>query len=735
MSQQILKIDRKKGIAGILIILIGFLFALLLHITGILEFLEMKTFDARMEYSDKDIKANEDIVVLLVDEASLQSMKPLVGRWPWPRSLYADLIEFLTVSGARAVLFDVLFTEPQVPRTPEGELGMDDFMLVDMTAASGICVHAAQFLMDTEDEINKTLLNRPLPEFYVEKFAISNLTIKPGAKINQANNYYLPFEELWQVSDRVGIVEFRPDDDGIYRRSHLIRQYQDNYYPVISLSFVNKEMPPDSIVLEKRRLILGEREVPLEKDGTYLINMKKNFNTFSIGGVFASIQKMRMGEYDQMLVQPEEFENKIVILGASAAGIEDLKHTSTGAGVPGVLLHGSIISNLLDEDYIHRGSELMIFAIVFIACVIIAFTILGFQSMVLQAAVPAVIAVIYSITGFYLLDEYRILIPIVIPLVAFGSVFTGSFIYVSATEGKERRKTKKMLSQYVSPTVLSEVFDKGKDVLTPEVGAAEELSILFSDVRSFTSFSEMVEVEQVVEQLNYYLSDMVEVVFKHEGTLDKFIGDAVMAFWGAPIITDTHAKQSVTAALEMIQKLEDVNKHFDEKGYPHFKIGVGIHTGKVILGNIGSERKLDYTVIGDGVNLASRMEGLTKNYGCEILISESTFEQIKQEIPCRVIDAVRVKGKERPIRIYQPLASQDMSKEEFDRGTQIADLSEQAFSAYQNQEFEKSISLYKDIQGILVDDKASEIVIMRCNEFLKEPPPENWDGCYTMKTK
>ncbi|MBT4287675.1 MAG: adenylate/guanylate cyclase domain-containing protein, partial [Deltaproteobacteria bacterium] len=551
MIKLVEKLKNQKTLAGLLVILIGFLFSLLLHISGALQSLEMKTLDVRMQLSNKNTIANDDIIVILVDEASLKSMKKLVGRWPWPRSIFGELITFFSEAEARAVLFDVLFTEPQVPRNEDGELGEDDFNLVDSTIQAGNTIHAAQFLMDTEDELNKTLLNLPMPEMYQEKFAFNNIQLKKGAKLKQSNVYYLPFPELYESADQVGIVEFGPDVDGIYRRSHLIRKYGKRYYPVLALSMIGNLFPPDSITVDKQQLTYGKREIPLQKDGTYLINMKKEFVTYSIGGVLASINKMELGEYDEMLFTPEEFQDKIIIIGASAAGIEDLKHTTTGADVPGVLLHASIISNLIDQDYIYEGSELIVFAIVLMACIIITIGILSFKSLLLQGIFPIVLAVVYVGSSYYLMDYYRILIPVIFPLVAFASVFTGSYIYVSATEGKERRKTRKMLSQYVSPHVLSEVMDKSNSVLTPEVGTTEELSILFSDIRSFTSFSEMVEVSQVVEQLNYYLSEMVEAVFEYKGTLDKFIGDAVMAFWGAPIISKLHAREATLASLEM----------------------------------------------------------------------------------------------------------------------------------------------------------------------------------------
>ncbi|MCP4755651.1 MAG: CHASE2 domain-containing protein, partial [Proteobacteria bacterium] len=209
---------KKKALAGVLITLIGFILSLLFHVSGVVEFLELKTLDTRLQLSDRNTGASDQIAVVMLDEASLQSMQPLVGRWPWPRSLFADLIDFLSGAGAKAILFDILYTEPQVARTPEGELGEDDFALANSTAESGIVIHAAQFLEDKEDEKNKSILNRPLADIYIENNAIKNFNLKKGARTKSANNYYVPLPELYSTARSVGIVEFGADGDGVYRR-------------------------------------------------------------------------------------------------------------------------------------------------------------------------------------------------------------------------------------------------------------------------------------------------------------------------------------------------------------------------------------------------------------------------------------------------------------------------------------------------------------------------------------
>ena len=324
-----------------------------------------------------------------------------------------------------------------------------------------------------------------------------------------------------------------------------------------------------------------------------------------------------------------------------------------GSGIPGVYLHASAYSNIIRGDFLRYSGPLVTSLSILLLAVIVTVSILWSRNVIYyQLGVPFLLAFLYLFVSFW---GYRhnILLDMVAPTMSILISWMGSFAFLSITEGKDKRKIKRMLSQYVSPSILATLIDKSpQDVLKAEVGSKENLTILFSDIRGFTSISERLAAEQVVELLNGYLREMVDVIFKHEGTLDKFIGDAIMAFWGAPIRTSDHAMQTVLAAFDMRRQLKVFNQELAAKGGFPLDMGVGINTGDVILGNIGSEKKLDYTIIGDNVNLASRMEGLTKEYGSPILITESTYESIKASVPCRIIDMVRVVGKKQGIRIY-----------------------------------------------------------------------------------
>jgi len=324
------------------------------------------------------------------------------------------------------------------------------------------------------------------------------------------------------------------------------------------------------------------------------------------------------------------------------------------ARLPGVAIHAAVAANLLHGDFLRPLPPWSgpLFALLTLPLVLALMATARRPS--LRIAVPLLVATAWLALDLALFRA-RLVLPLAPPLLAVGLAALGAYALLLLTEGREKARIKRMMSQYLSPAVLDVVVDRHDDFARAEVGRREHLTILFSDIRGFTSLSENLPPERVVELLNHYFSAMTEVIFRHQGTIDKFIGDAIMAFWGAPLRIEDHADQALLTALEMTEALTSVNAWLRERDYPPIAIGIGLHTGDVVLGNIGSQQKLDYTVIGDTVNLASRMEGLTKHYGAPVLISEATLAELTLPVPCRVVDLVRVKGKRRPIRIYQPL--------------------------------------------------------------------------------
>lgn len=632
----------------IIITLVCPLLVCLVYATGVLDRIEWQAYDYFVQSVRGDRAASKEVAVVLIDEASLQAMNPVVGRWPWPRSVYSELLEFLDHGEPAAVAFDILFTEDQ--KFDNCELASSgDRLLAQGTAHSGVVVHAQQIIRDDEDESNKSLLNADMPSDFRDRFAISGYW---DDEPSDSNNFYLPLPELYGAANSVGVVEFSSDPDGVYRRTRLMRRYKDDFFPVLGLAPVLKKLGIEKVERTPRGISFGDIKVPLWPDGKYMINMYGKYDVYSISGILASQQKISRGEVENLMVDPSEFEGKIVFIGASAVGVEDLKHTSMSKNMAGVMLHASLASNILKRDFLTPPNAVITVLMIFLLSAATSLSVLLGKRTYMKVAIPVAALVLFYImlrAGY----AANVIYEAVPPVMGMGTSFVGAFIYLSLTEGREKRRVRRMLGQYVSPHMLASLVDNREGLLKAEVGTREYVSVLFSDIRSFTSISENEPPERIVHMLNRYFSDWSDAIFRHDGTIDKFVGDAVMALWGAPLITENHAEQAVRSALDMLAELPSLNKALMAEGYPEIKIGIGVHTGYAVLGNIGSERKLDYTVIGDTVNLSSRLEGLTKQYACDILISESTYLEVKDIFQCTYADTVKVKGKEAAVRIYK----------------------------------------------------------------------------------
>lgn len=696
-----------------------------------LTLLELKTADARIRWFRKDLSAPEDIILILIDEASLDSMQTLFGRWPWPRRVFADVIDFLSNCEAKRIMVDILFTERQLSSRSGADLSEDDHALVMSTRKARNIFHSSQFNQDPEDEYNSSALNRPLPASFVKRFAHPGL----NRSFYKANTYYLPFEELFTAAKGVGIVSIEPDRDGVYRRLPPLIQYDSYLLPAFSLSPFLIETQAGSEGADNLTITLPdnrERRLPMDAQGNFFINLYGKFDAYSFGGVYLSLMKIRQGILADLPVPPDVFAGKTVFIGASAAGVEDLKHTALGPQTPGVYLHASAYGNIIGNDML-KFVPGFVQPTAMVLMVAMSVSIFFWGERIYTKIFWPLLAVCLWELGALFFFTQNTCAPMAGPPLAVLCAYLFSLTLLSFTEGRERRKIKNVLGQYVAPAVLAKVLDNpSEEFMRAEVGSKEELTIFFSDIRGFTALAERHPVEKVVELLNTYLSAMTDIIFENHGTLDKFIGDAIVAFWGAPLRDDQHPLRSVQSALKMQQALLLLNKENMRRNLPQLNIGIGIHTDHVILGNIGSQRKLDYTVIGDGVNLASRLEGLTKMYNVPILLSQTTYERITDKICCRIVDYVKVKGKQKPIRIYSAIAPFDSVSP---ATLKIVNLTETAFEQYTRKDFSGAIKVLSRIAELAPNDFLTAMLIFRCREYQRTPPPENWDGYYEYHTK
>ncbi len=694
---------KSKPLLGTIIIGLVLTASFFFYETGATARLRLILLDAAAKQVRLDKKTADNIAIVLIDETSLQALNPILGRWPWPRAAYSDLMEFFKMAPPKMVLYDILFTETQDPRT-DGLLGANDNALVLTTLESGFGYHAIQILEDTEDEYNKTDLNRPLPDDFIKKFAVP-LEGSSNWLDSTNNKYYLPFKELYNASAGIGVVEFSPDIDGVFRHTIPLRSYLGSAFPVLGLSpFINGQ----KVSIKKKAVTIGDREIPLDDEGKLLINVYGKFNTYSISGIFASYQKIMKGEFEDLIVDPLEFEDKIVYIGSSAVGVEDLKATSMSPNTPGVFLHAALSSNFILDDFLtppNKSITRMLIVIFALICVPLLLYLPGYRNKYGFLIVLSFGFFLFCYQNFTQGKVYDFISPF--SAIFFSSLF--SFGYLLVTEGVERRRVKKMFSQYVSPEVLDAVAENYEKYGSLLSGGEEDITILFTDIRSFTSFSDSHSADTVVKMLNIYFSRMSEIIFKGKGTIDKFIGDAIMAFWGAPIKMENHPDMAVKTAINMIKELEKINEEIQSKGINHtIKIGFGINSGSAIVGNIGSERRLSYTVIGDAVNLAARLESITKNWGAEIIISEFTREKLDPKIPCRVIDRVEVRGKKDKIKIFQVFVEDD------DESSRLVKITNEAYQLFENGDFQKALGLYESIDDGII----KEVFVEKCRKKL-----------------
>lgn len=600
--------------------------------------------EARILRSDK--VASPQVKVILVDEASLKYMDSTAGRWPWPRAIWGDLLEYLSIGGAKAVLFDILFIEHDRSNKT------NDMVLQAATKESKNVYHSMLLRHEHFDE-GVTDQIPPLPENFINRFSLKSVKGTPSVTPGTANNdFALPISRLSEYSKGVAVVEFKPDSDGVFRRTKPLREYQGKYFPVLGLApFMESNTP---ITVNRNSININDRTIPLDANGNIAINMYglNHIETYSMSGVFNTLQKIRKGDDSNLLVSPEIFKDSIVYIGTSAIGTSDLKSIPMGDNEPGVLLHAFQASNYLQNDFISPASESVTYLSVIAGICLTLWAIIFSNRLMIRVLLPLSMLAIYI---SYALVSFRLNTQVEMVPFIFSTVSTSflSFAYLTFTEGAEKRKVSKLFTQYVSKDVLDEILNNYQEYLKSSSGQKVEISVLFSDIRGFTTMSETTDPEKIVEMLNVHFTVMADIILKHNGTIDKYIGDAIMAFWGAPVKSEAHAEEAVMAGIEMLEGLKEVNRILKERGFTQeIKIGIGINTGMATIGNIGSDKKKNYTVVGDAVNLSSRLESITKEHKTPLLFSEYTYSKIRDKISCKHIGNVTVKGREQSVDIY-----------------------------------------------------------------------------------
>jgi adenylate cyclase len=638
----------------------------LLRPTPLLESLEGRAHDLRVRAMVAFEEPHPDLVLVAIDDLSLDIHRETLGRWPWPRDVHGQVMTYLSVAGARLVIYDVAFFEPDLD-DPES-----DRELARVLGEVGSVILPFSLLpRDAEAAARLArLLGREESESLLERHAVSvSSGAGEGRRLPESDfgAALLPIPDFVRGAAALGVMNLPADPvDGVVRNERPLYSHRDRLYP--SLAFAAARLlEPDRFGgqarLTPRGLELGDdggNRVRLDREGRLPIRWRGPFlregrATYPVIPIYQILNS-----YEQVLrgldpdVPLESLEGKVVVVGSTAQGLLDLRTTPLSPIDPGMLIHATALDNLLSGDWLRRWGWVAngAFLVAVTLGVAMGTGVVGSGSA--MVGVFLLLGTLAGTTGLSLfLYHLGYWTDLATPLLGAGLAFAGAMTGNFLLEGRERRRIRETFSRFVAPEQVR--------ILEADPGALRlggervPLTILFSDIRGFTSLSERLPAEEVIDVLNDYLDRMAEIVFRHGGTLDKFMGDGLMAFWGAPLPTEDHAPRAVTAALEMLDAVAALNRDLGSgEGGIQLDIGIGINTGEAVVGQIGSlSRKVDYTAVGDPVNLASRLESMNKELGTRVLVSRATRDAAIHVAEFEAAGELPVKGREAPVQAFQ----------------------------------------------------------------------------------
>lgn len=707
ISTRVKKSKWKRLIWAIIISVVSSIIFISLDSQDALETWELRSFNARMASLRHIFKKSqgENVSLFYVDEPSLATMKEMGISWPWPRELYASAIEFARRGKARAVVFDLFFSEDSI-------YGVEDDIAFFDGIGAGMPTYFVLFLSREKGE--------SLPAGIMEKSKIPAPSPPPSFLPDAKSIQSPPLSGIIERATGFGNAQTRSDIDGIYRRAPLAFRMGENTIPQIGLKVVS-DLRPDWEIAWKSpsQAIWGDMKIPLDKNGNMIINYiggVDSYPVYPLAKVLLSAQQMRDGLTPDL--DPSVLKDRVVIIGVAAPGLYDLKPTPLSHIYPGPEIHATMMDNLMRGDFITPVTGVVSFILIAAMSILPGVGLTNLHRFSLIGVYLSAISILY-LAAAWILFAVNFWIPIIAPL---GSLFTTSFTVILKsylTEGRKKQAIKRAFGQYLSPYVVKEIAKDPDNVRMG--GETTEVTVFFSDIANFTSISERMSPHDIVHELNDYLSLLSEIIMNHGGTLDKYIGDAIMAFWGAPLKKPDHAAHAMLAAMEMQRKLVD---------FPNFTTRMGIHTGPAVVGNIGSNVRFNYTVIGDTVNLASRLEGLNKRFGTGILASETSHNQAKDTVEARMIGKVRVKGRKQPIGIYEPLGPKgSVEKSTIEHSLRF----EEALSKFMGGDIAEAQRKFGALDAL--KDPVVAYYVKTCDEVIAKGDINGFDGVITFTVK
>ncbi len=699
---------------------IGLLVVVLTHVLDF-EFLrdiDFLTIDYRFQQRGVTKNVYDDGNVVVV-EISDEDLVALPERFPFPRSYYAHVIENLNRAGARTIVLDITFDSD----------GRGDDTLRQILRQYG----------------NVVLGVKAAPEEGREQYAVRSLE-------RQYSNVF------YDVDKRVGIVNVLFDRDNVVRR-YLPKVYSRGFFtPTLAFGALNDAFgfPPESTaVVMEDFFAYRDRLIPKYDDQTFMLNYYGPVKTFRYVPFSHVINDESFWTKDELEIEvPLDtfdenmmslFEGKIVIIGSTMAEERDI-HTTPMINpdgvrtMNGVEIHATAVQNIIDRNFVtHAPAELEI-PLIFVLSIVVFFLILQFKQLKLRFVallevgsilIAAVFIAAIAQLGVLWFSSDSVLMNLVNPSLAVVFAYVGTIVYQYLVERQQKAYIKNVFSHYISKDVVNEL------VANPEKatlgGDKRELTVFFSDVADFTTISESLTPEGLVVLLNEYLDEMTSIILAYGGTLDKYEGDAIMAFWGAPVEQPDHALRACHAALEMQNRLAILRGKWRKVGKPPLEVRAGLNTGHMIVGNMGGRERFDYTVIGDSVNLASRLEGANKQYKSDIMISDMTYKHVEGKVLVRELDLIQVKGKTEPVKVWHLLGPIDM--ERTDKERQALEIYHEGLKLYRERNWAEAIGYMQQAKELDPECHVAEIYAQRAGLYQLNPPPDDWNGVFVMTTK
>ena len=704
----------------------------------VLDTLERATYDIRLRMTIPG-GVDDRIVIADIDEKSLTEL----GHWPWDRGILAQFMDVMFDHyQVRSLGYDVLFAEPDTDPGVTALRGMAEQELRSDRQFQRIWKELGPTL-DFDQRFADSFRDRKVVLGYVFAHGQNNklnVLPPPAAELPEsfAGRLELPRPqgfsgnlEVLQSSAWGGGFFDNPtiDIDGVFRRVPLLQEFEGNLYGSLALSMVraSRNDPSIELILDTDSsypfvdaLRLDNQVIPLAPMATVLVPYRGGAYSFPYYSISDILEKK---------IPEEKLRGRIVLVGSSAPGLKDQRTTPLETTYPGVEVHANLIAGLLDNNIKRQPGWVIAVEFFLLLTISIVLGLINARLEPMRSLLVTMIALAAVIGGNLYAWHNGLVLPLASPVMLILFIFIFQTLWGFFVEARDKRMLAKLFGQYIPPELVEEMAESPDKISVS--GESRDMTVLFSDVRGFTTISEGLEPQALTQLMNEMLTPMTHVIHHHRGTIDKYMGDAIMAFWGAPLKDPDHARHALEAGLEMVKALPGINQRFREKGWPEINIGVGLNSGLMSVGNMGSEFRMAYTVMGDAVNLGSRLEGLTKQYGVNIIVSEFTKAKLPDHSFLE-LDRVKVKGKDEPVVIFEPLgATGDQSEDTLDHLERFHN----ALAEYRQQRWDAAEDALRKLSEEQPDRKVYQIYLERIAHFRADPPDIDWDGVFTHTSK